>query len=1098
MSILSLFPPSENCATYQGEPPHLRLIVDSFAGGGGASTGIEMALGRSPDIAINHNPAALALHEANHPQTLHLSENVYKVDPLDHLRGRHVGLMWFSPDCFPSGTMILTDRGYRPIETIQEGDRVLTHAGRYRRVYATMRSEKAVRNIDVQGVPTITVSDEHPFYARAMHNVWDNANRRYQRTLAPAAWVLAKDLRTGAAPMNAAGGDRHFCATPCSFEHIAIPEVGGRGIAIDERLMWLAGRYVANGWTRLSINRAELVLVCGKHIADDLASELSSWPKTGDRAAAGELTWHRRDTATAHQFSTNNRGLVEWLRNEFGHGSSEKSFPAWVFSAPEAYRRALLRGYASGNGSKVDTGANIVTETVTVSKALALSTKALVESLGYTATVAQPRKNPLSIEGRTATTRPSYLVRWREVASRSQTVRDHLHNWSRVQRVGEPTEVVQVFNISVEEDETYVADGIVVHNCKHFSKAKGGKPVERNIRDLAWIIPGWIERIQQSGGKVDVVAMENVEEWKDWGPLVETERGLYPCPDRKGQTFKQWCKAIKKLGGKIEWRELRACDFGAPTIRKRLFVIIRFDGEPIVWPEPSHGAPTDPDVISGKKLPWRTAAECIDWSLPCPSIFDTSAQIWEKHGLRAVRPLADNTLARVARGMKRYVLDAERPFIVNLTHGARLEDLDQPFNTITGANRGEKAIVSPSLISVAHGDSGGRREYPLDDPYGVVTAGGVSHAVIAPSIQRFNTGATGSGADEPMPTVTANSFIKRPGGAAPLGVLAPHLMTMRNAGKPFNGADEPAHTITAGGAGLSLVAPVLSYAQQGGGNRSVEDPHHTICASPKDQNSVIVPTLVGCGGRAGQSRPRAGDEPAATITAKADSCVATAFIAQHNNDSRRIGGVNPGRPADEPLSTVTATGAQQRAVAAFIARQFGTSTGHAIDSPSATVMADGAGKSQLVAPFLQAYYGTGDGGEEDQPARTITTKDRHGHVEAALDAPPFTEAQAGRAREVADFLRAQGFWDEREFATIQIGGSTFVIVDIGMRMLTPRELYNAQGFPPDYEIERAPDGTVFPKSVQVSCVGNSVSPPVARALIAANCGHMAVFREAAE
>ena len=212
-------------------------------------------------------------------------------------------------------------------------------------------------------------------------------------------------------------------------------------------------------------------------------------------------------------------------------------------------------------------------------------------------------------------------------------------------------------------------------DCKDFSKAKGGKPVRRNVRDLAWIIPHWVERVQDSGGKIDVIIMENVEEWLEWGPLIAGPRGLMRDPERLGQTFEKWKKALKRRGGKIEWRELRGCDYGAPTIRKRLFVIIRFDGKKIVWPEPTHGKPTDPYVIAGKKLPWRTAAECIDWSLPCPSIFDTSAEIMAKHGLRAVRPLADATMARVARGTRRYVLDAERPFIVNLTHGsARLQD----------------------------------------------------------------------------------------------------------------------------------------------------------------------------------------------------------------------------------------------------------------------------------------------------------------------------------------------------------------------------------------------------------------------------------------
>lgn len=538
-------------------------------------------------------------------------------------------------------------------------------------------------------------------------------------------------------------------------------------------------------------------------------------------------------------------------------------------------------------------------------------------------------------------------------------------------------------------------------DCKHFSKAKGGKPVERNIRDLCWIIPGWIDRIQQSGGRIDVVIMENVEEFKDYGPLIHTHRGLVPDPNHKGESFRKWCKRLRKLGGRIEFRELRACDYGAPTIRKRLFVIIRFDGQPIVWPEPTHGKPTDPDVIAGKKLPWRTAAECIDWSLPCPSIFDTADEIWEKHELRAVRPLADATMARVARGMKRYVLDAERPFLVQTGYG-------------------ERAGQSPRAMSV-------------DAPLGTAVAGGIKHAVVAPSVIRFNSGATGQDAREPLSTVTANSFIKRPGGAAPLGIIA----------------------------------PVLTAAQHGGKVRSVEEPVHTIAASRKDQNGVAV-----------------------------------AFLAQNNYQE-------PGHDAREPLSTIVGKGSTQSPVTAFVARQFGTSTGHAIDEPSATVMADGGGKSQLVMPYLQAYYGTGDGQHETEPMRTITTKDRHGHVEATISAPPFTAAQADRARQIADFMRSHGFWDDREFVTVEISGETFVIVDIGMRMLTPRELYNAQGFPPDYVIDGGwrrpgvghnggPVWVSFPKSVQVSCVGNSVSPPVARALVAANCGHLAVQqREAA-
>lgn len=538
-------------------------------------------------------------------------------------------------------------------------------------------------------------------------------------------------------------------------------------------------------------------------------------------------------------------------------------------------------------------------------------------------------------------------------------------------------------------------------DCKHFSKAKGGKPVERSIRDLCWIIPGWIERIQQSGGKVDIVIMENVEEFKDYGPLIQTERGLMPDPERKGETYRKWCAKLRKLGGRIESRELRGCDFGAPTIRKRLFVIIRFDGQRIVWPKPTHGSPDDPDVIAGRKLPWPWVADCIDWRIPCPSIFDTSEEIFAKHGVRAVRPLATASHARIARGMDRYVIRAKQPFLVNLTHGGRVESVAEPAKVITAAHRGEKALIAPSL-------------------------------------QRFNGGATGSDMRSPAPTVTANSYIQRPGGAAPLGLLAPTLI------------------------------------QTGYGERDGQAPR---CLDVKKPLGTVV-----AGG--------------------VKHAAAVAFMAQHNNDSRREGGVNPGRPMDEPASTITQTGSHQGVVSAYVARQFGTSTGHGVDQPSGTIMADGQGKSQLVMPYLQSYYGTGDGGREDDPCRTVTVRDRFGHVGAMVDIPPFTEAQAARARQVADFMRAHGLWDDREFVTVEVGDITFVVVDIGMRMLTPRELYNAQGFPPDYKIDGYFDRTKighnggplwvpFSKSVQVSCVGNSVCPPVAKALVAANANHLA-------
>lgn len=516
-------------------------------------------------------------------------------------------------------------------------------------------------------------------------------------------------------------------------------------------------------------------------------------------------------------------------------------------------------------------------------------------------------------------------------------------------------------------------------DCKHFSKAKGGAPKDRNIRDLAWVIVRWMDEVQP-----DVVTMENVEEFRTWGPIDNEGQ---PIPEFIGQTFDDWCRRIKRAGYKMQWRELRGCDYGAPTIRKRFFMIARRDGLPIIWPKPTHGDPKSPEVKRGKLKPWRTAAECIDWSIPCPSIFDTAPEIMAKHGLRAIRPLAPNTLARIARGMKRYVIEAERPFLVNLTHGARCEDIADPFRTITGAHRGEKALVAPALATFyGHGDGRGIRSANLSQPLRTVTTEN-RHALILPHLLSLKgTARRDMPINAPHPTVLA--------GGGHSALIAPHIMTMRNSGKPFNGADEPTHTITAGGAGLSTVA---------------------------------------------------------------------AFLAQHHTGAT-------GHDLRDPMSTIAATGSHQMPVAAWFAK----------------------------------YYGTGDGARTDEPLHTITTKDRMGHMQAALQAPPFQPEHEARASAVAEFLREQGAWDGGEFVTLTIDGSTYVVVDIGMRMLTPRELFNAQGFPPDYQIdghwvEIDGDWTFKPitKNVQVSCCGNSVCPDLARAIVSANCQHLIAERAAA-
>lgn len=733
------------------------LVVDNFAGGGGASTGIEAAIGRPVDIAINHDAEAIAMHEANHPETRHFTEDVWNVDPVEACGGRPVGLAWFSPDCcFPAGTMVLTQHGYAPIENLCVGDLVLTHRQRWRRVTQTHQSTKPLLEIRGHGHHGLRVSSEHPIYARRRQG----RHRGY--TLESPQWVPASAMGKG-----------WYWSTPTEVEALPIPELRrrskkGTGVPIDERLMWLAGRYLGDGWTRLTADRAELVIICGKHEADDLAPMLDVWPRTGPRAQLGELGWQRREVRTAIQFTTNCRALVEWLRGEFGHGAGEKRIPGWALGMDEKLRRALLEGYVSADGWEGnDRRSKALVECTTVSPSLAWGVRSLAATLGLAAAVYKTASQNGVIEGRSVNVRPAYRVRWRRKveADRAQThLRDGLR-WAPVREARELGDAVPVFNIAVEEDESYVAEGVIVHNC-HFSRAKGATPVKKEIRGLAWVVIRWAQAVRPR-----VIVLENVEEFETWGPVIAGR----PCPVRKGETFRYWIAKLTSLGYAVEWRSLVAADYGAPTTRKRLYLIARCDGKPIVWPEPTHGTHGD--------LPWRTAAECIQWELPCPSIFDRP------------RPLAEATQRRIAAGIRRYVLDHPSPFLVTLRgtgpshlhgdpidaplrtvsaggthhalaaphlfpvthHGAdRGYPLDEPMRTVTGAHRGEIALASPTLIQTGYGERPGQapRVPGLEKPLGTAVSG-QKHAPVAAFLARHFGGMVGSDLTRPLHTVTA-------------------------------------------------------------------------------------------------------------------------------------------------------------------------------------------------------------------------------------------------------------------------------------------------------------------------------------------------------
>ena len=479
-------------------------------------------------------------------------------------------------------------------------------------------------------------------------------------------------------------------------------------------------------------------------------------------------------------------------------------------------------------------------------------------------------------------------------------------------------------------------------DCKHFSRAKGGKPADKNIRGLAWVAVKWAYLVRPS-----VIMLENVPEIQTWGPLGADNR---PIKERSGETFHGFIKAlttgipadhpafsemcdalsitgesdmakrlIDGLGYDIEYRTLRSCDYGAPTTRTRFYMIARCDGRPIVWPKPTHGHKNSPEVKAGKKKPYHTAAECIDWSIPAQSIFERD------------RPLADNTLRRIARGIQRFVIDNPEPFIVTVNHGGdgfRGQSINEPLQTVTAK----------------HG-------------YGIVT----------PTIMCNNGNNVGASVESPLPTVTTGN---------------------RN----------------------FLVAPTLIQ-------------YHSETSEEEVRGQEI-------------------DKPLMTV----DTAPRYALSCAHIMKNYGGGYTGAGSSADAPLDTVTATD-HNSLVTAHIMTMRNHMCGQPMDEPLGTITA-GTTHHLEVQAFLLKYYGNGTANSVDEPLDTVTARDR--------------------------------------FALVTIHGEEYIITDIRMRMLQPRELFNAQGFPEDYIIDHDADGKAYPKNKQVERCGNAVTPPVPAAMVRAN------------
>lgn len=565
-------------------------------------------------------------------------------------------------------------------------------------------------------------------------------------------------------------------------------------------------------------------------------------------------------------------------------------------------------------------------------------------------------------------------------------------------------------------------------DCTHFSKAKGAKPRTQFIRDLAWVVIRWAEDTRPM-----LITLENVEEFLTWGPL---DQQGYPIKSHAGDTFRAWVKRLKRLGYKVSWRLLRACDYGAPTIRRRLFVVARRDGRSPVWPKPTHGAPDSPAVLAGRLKPWRTAAECIDWSIQSQSIFDRK------------KPLATNTQRRIAEGLRRYVIHAATPFLVSY-YGPKKENdfrgqaLDRPLPTQTTENR--FGLVSPV----------------------------VSGAIVNPNhVAKDYTPFRGHSIQEPLRSIT-----KSPGFALATAHAVPFVQHVQHSTAPGGvmPADEPLRTITAQpkGGGLAVVSAACVAKHYGGVvGHGMRQPLGTV--TTVDHHSLVTANMIKM---RGLNVGSPADEPLRTISAQGQHHALVSCLTKYYGKSDCSG-------IDEPVHTLTSKEHMALASAYMVQTGYGERKGQAprcldINKPLGTVVA-GAVKHALASACMVKYYGTALAAPMSDPMHTITAKARMGLVSAETDSEP------GRYEQVRSWLREWDVIGPDDEAEITYNGIVYRLTDICMRMLAPRELYTAQGFRPDYIISPAVNGKPLSKTAQVRMCGNSVPPQFIEALVGSN------------
>ena len=603
-------------------------------------------------------------------------------------------------------------------------------------------------------------------------------------------------------------------------------------------------------------------------------------------------------------------------------------------------------------------------------------------------------------------------------------------------------------------------------DCKHFSKAKGKALVDRKIRGLAWIVLRWAAKVRPR-----VIMLENVEEFQTWGPV---RRGK-PIKSKAGVTFNKWLSQLRDLGYEVEYRELVAADYGAPTSRKRFVLIARCDGRPIVFPKRTHAPKDHPDVVSGKLKPWRSAAEIIDWSLPTYSIFESKEEIKEKYGVTAVRPLADNTMRRIIRGVDKFTIKSGKPFIVPVGYrerkgqAPRVHDIDEPCPTVVSTVKANvcQPIVAPYIVT----NNEGNAPHDVNDPLPTVTTGG-RHILCEPKISAFtfsNTGeSVGSDASDPVNTVRT---------AGGQWLAMPFLAQCNHKGDGHvTPVDDAVGTITAKHS-EGIVMPFIAQAKFRNEPQSIEKPLTTITAV--GAHELATPHIAKFyGGVIGEEA----DKPLPTVTSVDHNAVVSPCLIQyHSERSEKV----RGQEVSKPLMTVDGSG-RYGIAAAHLTQYFKGDHYHSPEDPLHTVTT--MIREGITLSHIAEFKGQDKGQRADIPLRTITASDGEFGVVTTQVAKYEGDAKLGHWEKIRALLNQYCGYDlkDDEILLLIMQGVPYFIYDIGLRMLIPRELYSAQGFPDDYVIDHDYLGNEYKKTKQVARCGNAVCPPMAYAVVKAN------------